>query len=219
VTLNGGAGGISLSSDATGRFVASLSGKVYSHDGEASNVFVVAKQEGVSNYKNALRGFRQGADKIDLSQTGITDFSALTISKVNRSTINKIALVHGVEISTGAADPDSKIELLYLDALEVSQLSAADFIFARSEAVSIVTPMPERLMLAENVLGMPLDGVLSESVSTDGHAGDSAAFAQQYQADALVQAMAMFAPQEAAVLSFMPMEPRSVHPVLVASAA
>ncbi|VVO88756.1 hypothetical protein PS874_02061 [Pseudomonas fluorescens] len=219
VTLNGGAGGISLSSDATGRFVASLSGKVYSHDGEASNVFIVAKQEGVSNYKNALRGFRQGADKIDLSQTGITDFSALTISKANRSTINDIVLVHGVRISTGAADPDSTIELLYLDALEVSQLSASDFIFARPEAVPIVMPMPERLTLAENLLSMPSNGVLSESVSTGEQAGGSAAFAQQYRADALVQAMAMFAPQEAAVLSFMPMEPRSVHPVLVASAA
>jgi hypothetical protein len=80
-------------------------------------------------------------------------------------------------------------------------------------------PMPERLTLAENLLSMPSNGVLSESVSTGEQAGGSAAFAQQYRADALVQAMAMFAPQEAAVLSFMPMEPRSVHPVLVASAA
>ncbi|MEX5683200.1 proprotein convertase P-domain-containing protein [Pseudomonas silesiensis] len=219
VTLNGGATGTSLSSDATGRFVASLSGKVYSHDSEAANVFVVAKQESVSDYKNALRGFRQGADKIDLSQTGITDFSALTISKLNRATINDLSLVHGVEISISAADPASTIKLLYLDALEVSQLSASDFIFARPEALPNVIPMAERLPVAEYLLGTPSGDFSSEGISKGEQAGGSAAFAQHYQADALVQAMAMFAPQDAAALTFMPMEPRSVHPVLVASAA
>jgi subtilisin-like proprotein convertase family protein/Ca2+-binding RTX toxin-like protein len=142
VTLTGGAGGVSYSTDANGQLIAALTGKVYSRDNEATNVFVIAKQEGVSNYKNAMRGFRQGVDKIDLTQTGISDFGSLTISKQNRATINGLSLVHGVEISARAAGADSNIKLLYIDAIELSQLSAADFIFAPLEAQSIVSEVP-----------------------------------------------------------------------------
>jgi subtilisin-like proprotein convertase family protein/Ca2+-binding RTX toxin-like protein len=319
VTLKGGAGGVSYSTDANGQLIASLTGKVYSHDNEASNVFVVAKQEGVSNYNNAMRGFRQGVDKIDLSQTGITDFSALTISKQNRATINGISLVHGVEVSAGISGAGSKVKLLYLDALEVSQLNAADFIFAShgpqaevspdsvlvpiteslanglsptsaheqsqsSERVTRLVPLLEmdlrpstiergseiKLRLSPVIDRVPsrLDDYFSKrdgrsfkpvvfetvdrkiptelsSIDRDRASMSSiadrirsvdrllddlkvptmpvvrdhsrTAFIQQYDAEHLVQAMATFAPTNSAALSFMPMEPKSVHPVLAAN--
>ncbi|MCX2898529.1 S8 family serine peptidase [Pseudomonas mandelii] len=218
VTLRGGAKGVGLSSDETGLFVASLKGKLYSHDGEPSDTFVVAKQEGVSDYKNALRGFRQGVDKIDLSQTGITDFSALTISKQNRSTINNISMIHGVEVST-AQGTDSKITLLYLDGLEVSQLSESDFIFARPQAETIVRPISERLTVAENWMINPSSDLSPGDTPAGEQTVRSEAFTSRSNADVLVQAMASFAPQSAAALTFTPMDPGSLHPTLAANAA
>jgi subtilisin-like proprotein convertase family protein len=317
VTLKGGAGGVSYSTDANGQLIASLTGKVYSHDNEASNVFVVAKQEGVSNYNNAMRGFRQGVDKIDLSQTGITDFSALTISKQNRATINGISLVHGVEVSAGTSGAGSKVNLLYLDALEVSQLNATDFIFASPSPQAEVKPdsvlvpitenlitglsptsayeprlSPERITRLVPLLEMDLrpskidsiretplrpspvidrvsyrlsdyfskldeisfkpivfepmarkipetrridwsrpsmSSIEDRTISASrldtlkmptmpvGRDLSRTAFMQQYDADHLVQAMAAFAPTNSAALTFLPMESKSVHPVLAAS--
>jgi hypothetical protein len=233
VTLKGGAGGIGFSTDANGQFVASLTGKVYSHDSEASNVFVVAKQEGVSNYNNALRGFRQGVDKIDLSQTGITDFSSLMISKQNRATINGLSLVHGVEVSIDAADAGSTIKLLYLDALEVSQLSAADFVFARPGPRRIESPMSVQTPVAENLVS-DLSGDLSAVKMRRQDAlaeqtirsvppleidlqSSSSGTMLQFNADHLVQTMAAFAPANAAALAFMPVEQKPVHPMLAAN--
>ena len=138
VVLNGGSKGVSITTGDDGRFVASLAGTVYSHDSASSDTFVVARQQGVANYKNALRGFRQGIDKIDLSQTGITSFDQLVISKSNRGTINGMSQIHGVEITTMALDPaGGKVQLLYLDALDISQLQRTDFIFS-SHALELV---------------------------------------------------------------------------------
>ncbi|WP_256680146.1 S8 family serine peptidase [Pseudomonas sp. Marseille-P9899] len=143
VLLNGGGGGVSYSTDATGQFVASLSGTVYSRDNGAKDVFVVVRQEGVDNYRNALRGFRHGIDKIDLSQTGISSFDALDLSKVNRATINGLSQIHGVSVRTSALGDGAKpVELLYLDTLELAQISREDFIFAdagQALAVPVVT--------------------------------------------------------------------------------
>lgn len=145
VVLKGGAKGVSITTGADGQFVASLAGTVYSHDSATSDTFVVARQPGVENYQNALRGFRQGTDKIDLSQTGITSFEQLSISKSNRGTINGLSQIHGVEIATTALDPTgAKVKLVYLDALDVSQLNRADFIFA-SHALDLVPIAPPKV--------------------------------------------------------------------------
>lgn len=131
VILKGGGKGVMLTSDAQGQMKFSLNGTIYSHDSAASDVFVVAAQPGVKDYKNALRGFRHGIDKIDLRQTGVTDFSQLTIAKSNRGTINGLSQIHGVEvIFNGASGTDSNVKLLYLDTLDISQVDAADFLFA-----------------------------------------------------------------------------------------
>ncbi|TDV69945.1 S8 family serine peptidase [Pseudomonas sp. LP_7_YM] len=129
VILEGGGGGVSYSSDSQGQLVASLAGQVYSHDSASSDVFVVAAQSGVNDFRNTLRGFKHGIDKIDLSQTGVTQFSQLVLSKSNRAMLNGLAQIHGVAVETPASDKRS-IRLLYLDALEVSQLDESDFIFA-----------------------------------------------------------------------------------------
>jgi hypothetical protein len=191
---------------------------VYTHDGEASNVFVVAKQNGVSDYLNDLQGFRQGIDKIDLRQTGVTHFSALTISKQERLSINDIPVIHGVMVSTEAA-ADSKIKLLYLDGLEVPQLSESDFIFASPQAPAIVTPMPERLTAAENWMSSPLSDLSLRDIATGEQPVRSEALTPRHNADVLVQAMASFAPQSAAALTFTPMDRSSLHPTLAANAA
>lgn len=131
VVLNGGGQGVSFSSGADGQLVAALAGKVYSHDSATSDRFVISHQLNASDYHNALRGFRHGIDKIDLSQVGVTRFEELSIVQKNRGTINGLSQIHGVELSTnvlrGAAQP---VNLAYLDAIEVAQLDAGDFIFA-----------------------------------------------------------------------------------------
>ncbi|MBR8140854.1 S8 family serine peptidase [Burkholderia sp. AU19243] len=131
VVLNGGAKGVSYTTDAQGRLIASLAGVVYSHDAAKSDTFVIAKQDGVSNYRNALRGFKHGIDKIDLSQTGITSFSDLVIAQQNRATINGLSQIHGVSLASKSLGTNgTPLELIYLDAIDTAQLDEADFIFA-----------------------------------------------------------------------------------------
>ncbi|WP_420848368.1 proprotein convertase P-domain-containing protein, partial [Photorhabdus namnaonensis] len=150
VILKGGGKGVMLTSDAQGQMKFSLNGTIYSHDSAASDVFVVAAQPGVKDYKNALRGFRHGVDKIDLRQTGVTDFSQLTIAKSNRGTINGLSQIHGVEvIFNGASGTDSNVKLLYLDTLDTSQVDAADFLFAE--------PMPDLVPTVKPVVTQSLD--------------------------------------------------------------
>ncbi|WP_248764375.1 MULTISPECIES: S8 family serine peptidase [unclassified Pseudomonas] len=151
IILKGGAKGVSLTSGANGQFVASLAGQLYSHDSATSDTFVVAMQPGVSDFKNAVRGFRHGVDKIDLRQTGIMRFDQLAVTLNNRGTINGMAQIHGVDISTTALDPTGgKTSLAYLDALDVSQLDKSDFIFATHaldplpKPSTVTTPDPLR---------------------------------------------------------------------------
>ncbi|MGY3015556.1 subtilisin-like proprotein convertase family protein/Ca2+-binding RTX toxin-like protein [Pseudomonas sp. TE6283] len=131
MVLNGGGQGVNFSSGADGQLVAALAGKVYSHDSATSDRFIISHQLNASDYHNALRGFRHGIDKIDLSQVGVTRFEELSIVQKNRGTINGLSQIHGVELSTnvlrGANQP---VNLAYLDAIEVAQLDAGDFIFA-----------------------------------------------------------------------------------------
>ncbi|MGF6149387.1 subtilisin-like proprotein convertase family protein [Pseudomonas fluorescens] len=145
VVLKGGSNGVQLNGS-----VFSLSGTVYSHDSATSDVFVVAAQPGAKDYNNALRGFRHGIDKIDLRQTGITDFSQLTVEHKNRGTINGLTQIHGVFVAlTGANGSGSNTNLVYLDALDVAQVSASDFLFAEHApdvvptVGPVVTPVTE----------------------------------------------------------------------------
>ncbi|PMS13628.1 S8 family serine peptidase [Trinickia caryophylli] len=145
VVLNGGARGVSYTSDADGRLIASLAGVVYSHDSATSDTFVIEKQDVASSYRNALRGFKHGVDKIDLSRTGITRFSDLAIEKSNRATINGLTQIHGVSLlSKSLGTADKPLELVYLDALDPAQLTESDFIFAKPEPglAGVVTPPP-----------------------------------------------------------------------------
>ncbi|AWK40593.1 S8 family serine peptidase [Photorhabdus laumondii] len=143
VILKGGGKGVMLTSDAQGQMKFSLNGTIYSHDSAASDVFVVAAQPGARDYKNALRGFRHGIDKIDLRQAGVTDFSQLTIAKSHRGTINGLSQIHGVEVVfNGVSGTDSNVKLLYLDTLDTSQVDAADFLFAELTPDLVPTVKP-----------------------------------------------------------------------------
>jgi subtilisin-like proprotein convertase family protein len=175
ITLNGGATGVGYSNDGYGRLVASLRGRVYSHDAALSDTFVVEKQNSTSadekwpSYENALRGFKHGVDKIDLSRVGITSFSDLTIEKANRATIDGFPHIHGVKLySRSLGTANTPLELVYLDAINPAQLTESDFIFAKQEPTSI--------------------GELPASLTAEG----------------LVQAMAAFSPPAAGTFALPP---------------
>jgi len=185
VLLSGGAGGVSLTSDESGQLVASLTGTIYAPTTVSPSVFVVAKQEGVSDYKNTLRGFRHGIDKIDLSQVGISRFEDLHISKSERFQLNGFAQIHGVAVDTpSSASPQSVVKLLYLDALEVAQVTAEDFVFAQPAVVtSEMAAVPEAVALSAQASLFAAE----QSLPSVGN---------------LVDAMAAFAPKPAASAIF-----------------
>ncbi|MGE8162801.1 putative Ig domain-containing protein [Paraburkholderia sp. NPDC080076] len=132
ITMSGGYGGAIYNGQ-----TASLNGTVYKHDAASSDIFVISKQAGATDYKNALQGFRHGVDKIDVSQLGITSFADLNTTQYNSVTINGVSLVHGTNLGSKSLGA----QLLYLDALDPSQLSASDFIFAPASAGTINTPV------------------------------------------------------------------------------
>ncbi|HTJ94970.1 MAG TPA: S8 family serine peptidase, partial [Pararobbsia sp.] len=138
VVLTGGGGGVGL----VGSKV-TLTGKVYSHGSGDSDRFVIRHQPDAAHYRNTLRGFRHGVDKIDLSQTGIASFGDLAISKVERMKINGIASIHGVSVAMRAPGVEGEpVELLYLDAMEMAQVTESDFIFAKPGAAPVITTDP-----------------------------------------------------------------------------
>jgi subtilisin-like proprotein convertase family protein len=167
VVLNGGSKGVMYSSDAQGKPLASLNGTIYSHDSATSDVFVVAAQSGVKDYNNALRGFRHGIDKIDLRQTGVTDFSQLIIEHKNRATFNGLTQIHGVYVTRiGAQGSDSNTNLLYLDALDVAQISATDFLFADPAPAVVPTVGPVPPVIEQPTVTVP--GTLTPIVERPG---------------------------------------------------
>ena len=130
LTLNGGWRGVSYTTT-NGQLVGTLTGTVTSHDSATSDIFVVAKQIGVTSYQNAVRGFKHGVDKIDVSQLGITTFSDLAITLRTPAIINGVAQIHGAQVaSTSLGSAASPMQLAYLDAIDPGQLTASDFIFA-----------------------------------------------------------------------------------------
>ena len=141
VSLVGGSRGISITSSPTGQMLWSLAGKVYSHDNASADRFVIEPQSAKADYGNALRGFKPGVDKIDLSHLGITSFGELTVTKRNRGTINGISTIHGVAVSSAALGViGTAASLVYLDTLEVSQITESDFIFAQQGTQPIAQP-------------------------------------------------------------------------------
>lgn len=140
IMLNGGGGGVSLSF-VDNKMAASLVGKVYQRENAKPALFAVMRQEGRSEYGNAIRGFRHGIDKIDLSAVAIRHFSELTLSKRRSVVINGLALIQGVDIKSAAQGPEGKnIEFVYLDGLDVEHLDAGDFIFADAEVMLSDSP-------------------------------------------------------------------------------
>ncbi|WP_407312189.1 S8 family serine peptidase [Pseudomonas sp. nanlin1] len=201
VTLNGGAQGISLVSSPQGGMIGALTGTVYQRDGIEANRFVVTKQEGVLDYKNALRGFRPGLDKIDLSQTTVTGFSDLSLTKAQRAVINGVATIHGASIHTVGTADSPGVNLLYIDTLDVAQLSAADFIFATA---AVAQPAPVASEPGGTIVPPPVaTGVPTPLPS----------------AEPLLQAMAGFNPQGPAPLNFRTADPSLHSPMLAVSAA
>lgn len=139
IMLNGGGGGVSLRTDNQGKMVASLAGKVYQRENAEPSIFVLVSQEGQSDYRNSVRGFRHGIDKIDVSAVGIQNFSELTVTKRNSMVINGLAIIQGVNVHSAVPAKES-IHLMYLDGLDVEQLSANDFIFADAEPMLADAP-------------------------------------------------------------------------------
>jgi len=155
IVLKGGAEGVRLSSDSDGRLIAELIGKVHSHDAAPSDKFVIARQDGAQDYRNALRGFKHGVDKIDLSQVGVRSFDELVISKRSRATVNGLSQIHGVSVEIKAPSADRPgVELIYLDALDVSQIDEADFIYADEGALSAAATMAPPGARASDSLGV-----------------------------------------------------------------
>ncbi|WP_219623474.1 S8 family serine peptidase [Herbaspirillum seropedicae] len=148
ISLVGGGMGVSLTSSPSGQMLWSLAGTVYSHDNATSDRFVIAPQAGKTDYRNALRGFKHGIDKIDLSQLGITRFSDLTIAKTNRGTINNVSTISGVTVSSTSLGVNGRAaSLVYLDTLDLSQVTESDFIFAQpgpTKIGAISIPSPEQ---------------------------------------------------------------------------
>jgi Ca2+-binding RTX toxin-like protein/subtilisin-like proprotein convertase family protein len=206
VTLNGGGGGVRLSTDASGSFVGSLSGIIYDRVGVEANTFLVAEQVGVADYGNSVRGFRHGIDKIDLTSLGISSLAELTFAKEERAVINGVALINGVSISRPRGADEKPTRLVYLDGLEIAQVTADDFLFAQPASHQ---PAAAPALLA-TVTGMT-DLVAPALPTTGEH--------RQPSADALIEAMAAFAPAAAGAFDFASAPLFDQAPLLAANAA
>jgi len=238
VVLNGGGGGVMLTTDAQGRMVGTLTGTIYSHDDATSDTFVIEKQEGVQSYRNSLRGFKHGIDKIDLSRTGVTSFSDLVTTYRERMVLNGLAQIRGVTVaSKSLGTAESPVELLYIDAIDLSQLSESDFVFAAPapsfahiSTDNTTTFLPDNPILLASSPGMgstsgspsstllSLDswGGLNRHRSQAIVAGDGKrAFGSNVES--MIQAMAAFAPPTAGATSLAAGQQDTLKPVLAAN--
>ena len=238
VVLAGGGGGVMLTTDEQGQMIGTLAGTIYSHDAATSDTFVIEKQDGVQNYRNTLRGFKHGIDKIDLSRTGVTSYSDLVTTYSERLVLNGLAQIRGVTVtSKSLGTAERPLELLYLDAIDLSQLSESDFIFAGQTAASAHLPMDHTATpLAGNaiVAAKPLEAGLLRDVAMpafaalDGGGAHGRARRQAVGVDEaiqsfgsnvenMVQAMAAFAPPAGGATSLMPAPQDALKPVLAAN--
>jgi subtilisin-like proprotein convertase family protein/Ca2+-binding RTX toxin-like protein len=120
------------SEDEYGKSTRFSEGTVYRHDRATSNQFVVMPQPEALNYHNALQGFKPGIDKIDVHHLGISDFSSLYLEKIvrDKNETYKVPIIHGSNVLAKLNQADSLAKILYIDAIEPSQITESDFIFA-----------------------------------------------------------------------------------------
>jgi Ca2+-binding RTX toxin-like protein/subtilisin-like proprotein convertase family protein len=146
MNLQGGWTGVQVSFQ-NGTSTATLKGTVYQHDSSTTDYFAIKTQSDPdtadNSYNNALQGFKHGIDKIDMSALGIGSFSDLTITKVVLYSNGSTQVIQGVKVFSNSLGPSgTPRELLYLDGLEVNQVTATDFIFAPKTGDTVSTSPP-----------------------------------------------------------------------------
>ena len=144
----------------------SLMGKVYDHGISKANKFVVAmkgeeddryahlpkdvrdfmlsmdsgspKRKTQVDYRNAIRGFKPGEDQIDLSVIGVTSAADLILERTELAAIGGVAVVQGTRVlSRSLGNEEGPAILLYLDAIDPSQITMSQFIFKEDTPRSI----------------------------------------------------------------------------------
>ena len=139
-----------------GTSTATLRGTVYKHDSATTDYFSINAQSAAdtadNSYDNALQGFKHGTDKINLSALGIGGFSDLTVTKVVLYSNKGTPVIQGVKVYSNSLGANgTPRELLYLDALEVNQVTASDFIFAPTSGETVSTP-PTTQPISPNII-------------------------------------------------------------------
>ena len=143
INLTGSSTNPSVDAAPNQEITVSLHGAV-NHDLATSDRFVVNLQAaGTDDYHNDLQGFKPGIDKIDLSKLGIQDSSDLYIFPYDRVALADtnpqdapVRISHGVYICSISLGVTTGYDtaLVYLEAIDASQLKASDFIFANGQA-------------------------------------------------------------------------------------
>jgi subtilisin-like proprotein convertase family protein/Ca2+-binding RTX toxin-like protein len=118
-----------------------LAGTVYQHDMATSDRFVVSVPNSSADFSKVIRGFKPGIDKIDLSVMGISSVSELAANSGHFDDNNAVNFSRGTSLVTNhyVTSDNSGITFLYLEGVESTQLTAADFIFANGQAGSAST--------------------------------------------------------------------------------
>ena len=155
INLQGGWTG-TLISFQNGTLTSTLRGTVYQHDSATTDYFLIKAQSAAdtadNSYNNAIQGFKHGTDKIDLSVLGIAGFTDLTITKEVLYSINGTPVIQGVKVYSNSLGANgTPRELFYLNALEVNQVTASDFIFAPRTGETVSTP-PTTQPISPNII-------------------------------------------------------------------
>nr|WP_314492880.1 S8 family serine peptidase [uncultured Pseudomonas sp.] len=209
VILSGGAKGVSLTFDLEGRPQAELNGVVYERNETGPAIFVAAKQEGITNLRNAVRGFNPAMDKIDLTQLGISDWTQLAIQKSERIVINGLPLANGTQIKTMADGEGTFIDLMYIDGLDPNHLQAQHFLFAPAGS-ALYLPQPQTSSVQPLLSGLEATAMGLSVAAVEANLQGSAS---------LMHAIAAFAPGAAGnVPTLHDLRPPSFGPQLIQAA-
>jgi len=114
-----------------------LKGVIFRRQPSNINRFVVQPiQNFAQNFGAAVvQGYMAGIDKIDLSLLGVKRFDQVTLAKKDWASVNEVAIISGTDIklhSSSNLDNNKMENLVYLDAIDPSQLTERDFIFTDS---------------------------------------------------------------------------------------
>jgi len=143
VNLQGGFAGISTN-QSTGKVTFStVNSPINQHDAATSDRFVVTSSSIASGAIDAIQGFKPGIDKIDLSSIGIANINDLIAASVGTAHVTTdiggtLTLGNGIYIGSYSLNAN----FLYLDSLDITQLSASDFIFSNGLAGDPSTKIP-----------------------------------------------------------------------------